>query len=243
MKAVKPISHKLTHYFQPTNNSCGQAALATLLSGYNIDTTPENLIEKLPVLTNEKGEPVGTITQQFATWCIGQGFSVTMYTFDCQIIDRSWSTLKPEEVIERMKLALDKRNVPALGPFAQSYMRSYIDFLEAGGKLIIEPTVSSKLLYILLENGPVLTCVSYSTLYGTGRVSNGELRKSTPDDIDGNLYNHTLVISGVDESGAFFVMDPWRSAELIRIEPERLLCAITAAQMECDNLLFQISSR
>lgn len=75
-------------------------------------------------------------------------------------------------------------------------------------------------------------------LYGTGRT-NGD---GEQDYINGKAWNHSIVIHGVDKQGNFLIADPLQKPGHHSIEPERMIAAISTAQMECDNLLFQIKS-
>lgn len=133
--------------------------------------------------------------------------------------------------------------VPSLGKnITEQYTQAYIDFVNAGGKLHIQKAVSSDLLYRLLHKGPVLPCVSFNTLYGTKRVVLSEF-KEKKDDVNGRAPNHSIVIYGNDEQGNFLIADPDRKPGLHVIEPELMLAAISTAQLECDNLLFQITKK
>ena len=233
--------HEVKHFYQPTNHTCSQSAMASLLSFFDVNLTPEEIASKIPVNKNDKGEDWGTINQQLATWCLGEGFDVDIHTFDFEIIDLSWANLKKDELLERMKAAKSHREVPALGKaWSEIYMQSYIDFVEAGGELHIRPYVTTELLDELLTKSPLLHCICYNVLYGTGRSKDTGLRKAEPDDLDGKLTNHSIVIYGKDDNGNYLIVDPYKEPGRHSIEPERLLASMTAAQMECDNLLFQL---
>lgn len=238
---MKSTSYSVKHQYQPTNTTCSPTALSILLEHYGKVLGPLEIEKMVPQCVNDKGEKIGTIGQQLATWCISNGFAVTMYTFDVQVIDQSWSKLEKDTLLERMKLRKSGWVVPGMGDeWTQQYAQSYIDFVEAGGKLIILPALSSKLMYELLRTGPFLPCVSFSTLYGVGRSSNTGEIESNLDDVNGRAVNHSIVVYGNDESGNFLIADPWQKPGLHTIEPERLIAAISTAQIECDNLLFQI---
>jgi hypothetical protein len=238
---MKAITHSIKHSYQPTNNSCSQAALAMLLSHYGQELSAEQIIDSVPVGKNDHGEDWGTINQQLATWCLGQGYSVELHTADFQIIDLSWAKLAKAELIERMELAKDHRDVPALGKaWSRLYLQSYIDFVKAGGELHIWPFMTTQLIDGMLASGPLLACVCYSVLYNIGRSKNIGLRESRPDDLNGKIENHSVVIYGRDENGNYLVADPWKEPGRHIVEPEHLLCAMTAAQVECDNLVFQV---
>lgn len=238
------IEHKVTHFYQPTNHSCSQSAMAILLSFFGKTLTPEEIVSAIPVNKNDKGEDWGTINQQLATWCLSQDFEVDMYTADFEIIDLSWVKLPKEKLLERMELAKEQREVPALGKeWSKIYTQSYIDFLEAGGQLHLQPYMTTKLLDDLLSNSPLLLCVCYNVLYTSGRSKDIGLRKAETDDLNGKLTNHSIVIYGKDIDGNYLIADPYKEPGLHSIEPERMLAAMTAAQMECDNLLFQLKER
>lgn len=235
------IKHKVKHYYQPTNHTCSQSAMATMLSYFGEDVAPEQIATKIPVNKNEKGEDWGTINQQLATWCLSQDYEVELHTADFQILDLSWAKLSNERLVERMEAAKDKREVPGLGKaWSKIYMQSYIDFVSAGGKLHIHPFMTTNLLDKLIPASPLLLCVCYNVLYDSGRSKDVGLRKSEPDDLNGKLTNHSIVIYGKDNQGNYLIADPWKEPGLQTIEPERLLAAMTAAQMECDNLFFQL---
>jgi hypothetical protein len=234
--------YNVKHYYQPTNHSCSQTALATLLSYYGRNDTPEDLLQSLPVYKNSDGEDQGSINQQLATWCLSQGFKVVMYSADFQVLDLSWAKLKSHELIQRINVALKDKNVSALGQqWTQRYLATYKAFVETGGTLHIVPYISTQHIDELLANGPILAAVCYAVLHNVGRSTNTGLRQSKPDDIRGNLTTHSIVVYGQDKAGNYLIMDPWKGSSLA-IKSEQLLCAIQAAQLECDNLLFQITS-
>ena len=238
------IEHKVTHFYQPTNHTCGQSATAILLSFFGVETTPEEVATEVPVNKDEKGENLGTINQQLATWCISQGYEVKIHTADFQVIDLSWAELPKDKLLERMEAVKERREVPALGKeWSKIYMQSYIDFVEAGGRLYIHPYITTKLLDSLLLDSPLLICVCYNVLYNTGRSKNMALRVSEPDDLDGKLTNHSIVIYGKTDSGSYLIADPYKEPGIHKVEPERLLAAMATAQIECDNLLVQLRKK
>ncbi len=241
---MKSVQYKIKHQYQPTNTTCSPTALSMMLDYYNEDISVDEISSKVPQVYSEDGEPFGTINQQMATWCISLGYDVALYTFDCQVIDQSWAELSKEKLCERLKARKDGWIVPALEKvWTVAYAQAYIDFLKADGELYIQPAVNTKLLYELLAEGPVLPCLCFNTLYGRGRTSNFDEKKSVKDDINGRTWNHSVVIYGYDEKGNFLVADPIRKPGLHVVEPERMIAAISTAQIECDNLLFQIRKK
>jgi hypothetical protein len=239
---MQPIEHKVKHQYQPTNSSCSPTALSILLGYYGKEFTVEQITTDVPQVKNDQGESFGTINQQLATWCLELGFKVSIYTFDCQVIDLSWAGLPKDKLIERLELRKSGWQVPSLGElWSEAYVQAYIDFLKVGGELHIKPAVTTDLLRKLLQKGPVLPSVSLSTLHGKGRTRHVGSEGETADDINGRAWNHSIVIYGIDSDGNFLIADPLEKPGMHAIEPERILSAISTAQIECDNFLFQLS--
>ena len=212
-----------------------------LFSYFGQTMTPETIIEQMPVNKNAQGEDWGTLNQELATWCISQGYTVRMCTADFQIIDLSWVGLPKEQLLERMEMAKEHRDVPSLGAeTSHRYMQSYIDFVKTGGDLQIVPYMSTKLLDELLQAGPFVASVCFSVLHTQGRTKSIGLRETELDDVGGYLANHSVVVHGKDDEGHYLIADPWQKPGFHTVEPERLLAAMDASQMECDNLLFQL---
>ena len=237
---VKPTRCEVKLHLQPTNNTCGYAALATYLSYYGLDATPEELVRKVPQPTDQQGNPTGSITSKLITWCQSQNLQCKLYTFDCMIIDLTWAKLNREQVIERLNAVKDVRNVRGHGDkhWSKVYIESYIEMLQSGAGLQIEPYPTTELLYKLLEQGPVYTNVVAPVLYNNGRKRHFGVRQDELDDIAGIIGTHSLVIYGNDEAGNFLLADPW--AGLQQATPSAVIATMEAAQIECDNMCFQI---
>lgn len=212
-----------------------------LLSHFGRTITPEEVIASVPVRKRANGEDWGTPMQEIARWCLGEGFAVELHSADFQVLDTSWAKLSPDDVIGRMEAAKAVRDIPSLGKeSSELYMQTYIDLVRAGGKLVIEPYISSHLLDELLAQGPIIASLCFNVLHQTGRVRSPGLRENVADDIAGGLANHAVVVYGKGDHGQYLVADPWQQPGRLTFEPERLLSAMCAAQMECDNVLFQI---
>lgn len=65
------------------------------------------------------------------------------------------------------------------------------------------------------------------------------IREEVLDDIHGEVGTHSVVVYGNTEDGSLLLADPWDG--FTKVEPETLLCAITAAEIECDAMYFQVS--
>lgn len=236
-------NHEIAHQYQSTNNNCSQTALSMLLNYYGLNKSPKDIMSEIPVTKDEKGNDWGTITQQLASWCISLGFKVKMYSFDIQILDLSWKDLDETELLNKLHSILGVRDVPALGKeWSKEYVQSYIEFIKAGGSLTIKDYPTIELLEKLLAKAPIFASVNFNVMYGYGRRKNVGLRESIEDFKEGKLTNHSIVISGY-KAGEFQVYDPWEKPGIHKINSERIIAAITAAQIEADNLLFQIENK
>jgi hypothetical protein len=236
---MRAIKHSIQHYYQPTNTTCGYAALSTLLSFYDKQVTVEELLENVKQPTFENGKPRGAITTELVIWCLENGFASTLYSFDCEMLDLSWQKLPATELLAKIKANRDRRNVLGLGKeYGQMYMNGYARMIESGGVLKIQPHVTSKLIYELLEVAPVYINVCSDVMDNLGRTKTIGLRQFAEDDEEGSLHTHSIVVYGCEETGDFLVADPWSGLRTIDIE--KLLCSITMAQIEGDNMIFQL---
>jgi hypothetical protein len=200
------------------------------------------VIEKIPVIRDEQGNDMGTAGQHIAQWLCSLGYEVNLYSADFQTLDLSWETLQKTELLEQLHTIKDVRNNPSLGKkWSKIYVEGYIDFLENGGNLHIEPYISSRLLDTLLTSGPVLTTVNFNVLYNIGRTINNQHLETTPEPMNGKLMNHFNLLIG-EEEGAYIISDPWQKPGTHTIAKELFVASIQAAQLECDNLVIQIQN-
>jgi hypothetical protein len=237
---MQQIEHYVTHYFQPTNHSCGPTATAILLSHFGRSDTPESVMHSVPVLSTDGEEEWGTLAPSLAAWVVRQGFDVDMYTSDFQLIDLSWADLDMPALRERLLAAQDVRVVQSLGAdVSKLFLQTYIDFIDAGGQVHIRSFIGSDLLDELLLAAPVFANISRNVMYNCGRYRATGLRETRDDDLRGTLNTHFVVIYGTNGSGTYFVADPWEAPGRHQVEKERLLAAIGAGQIQCENAIFQ----
>lgn len=232
------LDHAVKDFRQPTNHTCGQTAVAMLLSHYDAQISLDEVIAA-KTYKDEDGEETGSLSQELATWVLGKGYDVEFYVFDFLIVDLSWSQLNPDQIIERLDKVKASREVPALGKkWSERYVQSYIDFLRAGGSLHIQPYPTVKLLEKLLKAGPIFANVGTQTFFNQGRTRYPAYHQEIADDVDGYASTHSIVIYGKNHDGAFLIADPWSGQ--YTASSERLVAGIIAAEVECDSLLFTI---
>ncbi len=233
------MAHKVTNHLQPTNNSCGQTALAILLSHYGDERKPEQIIDQVPVELRDDGEPWGTIGQELALWCISQGYEVEMMSCDFQLLDLEWQNKTTEEVCERIDAVKSSRDVPPLGKeWSIRYLEGYKRFIQSGGRLSIRPFIAKETIVDWLKASPIFVSVSMNVMYNYGRSNDTSLRELLKDDENGILTNHFIVVYGIDDNETLQISDPWFGETKASIE--HLQSAIMASMRECDNHIFRI---
>lgn len=241
---MRALTHAVNIYYQPTTTTCGYAALATLLSHYDTAVSVEQLLARVPQSRHSDGTPIGSVTAQLAAWCAQQGFTVNFWSFDFLITDFSWRNLSQAELGQKLIAVQDVRDVPQVGGkhWSKVYIDAYIEMLQASGILHIDRHVSSAFLYEQLEHGPLYVNIAPAVVSGDGRARypKPNERIEIADDIHGTTGTHSVVIYGVNEAGEFLVADPWVGERIIGVET--MLCAITAANIECDSQCFQLAN-
>lgn len=98
--------------------------------------------------------------------------------------------------------------------------------------------MTTGLLVNLLEKGPLFANVSPNVLLNYGRSRRSEF-DVVRDDIAGSLNTHFVVIFGTTAEGEFLVADSINEPGRYVVDRERMLCAMTAGQIQCENAVFQ----
>ncbi|MDB5160840.1 MAG: Peptidase family protein [Candidatus Saccharibacteria bacterium] len=231
--------YEVTHYYQPTNNTCGYAALAILLSYYGKKYKPEELVDKVPQPKDAEGTSHGSVTAQLADWCQTEGFQVHMYVSDMYILDLSWKDKSSAQIKERLEQVKSKRKISIMDShWVGIYENAYLTMLDHGADLSVVQFITTELLNELLKKGPIYANICSSASSGKGRTTTPRLHEDVIDDVNGAISTHSVVIYGNNEEGSYLVADPWYG--LMVIKPELMVLAIEAAQIECDNQIFVI---
>lgn len=235
---MEAVEHKLTHFFQTAEVSCGYTALAMQLSHYGSVLTPADIYRLAPRAVVAGVELSGSFATQLAAWAVGAGYEARLTTFDFLIIDLAWASLDQPALVSRLTAARQNRFIPSLGTtLSQAYVDEYLRYLATGGQLVIRSHVSSDDLYDKLRQGPLGVSVCTAPLYGHGRMSEALPGRETADDIMGSIGTHSVVVCGNTASGDFLLADPWRG--MTQVPRDALVCAMTAAEIECDALCME----
>lgn len=236
----------IRHYYQIHEVGCVQAAGAMFLSAYDIVKTPADIEAEVPMRSwPGKTELAGTPNQDIAAYFARLGLQVQIVSFDAWVTDLSWQHKDTDFIRSRLETASGRLTAPMIGrQGTELYIQAYLDYIKAGGSISVKPYPQIAFIKELLEEGPILTTVSYDVLHGLGKsVSDGpDAETSRFDDVTGTAPNHTIVISR-QVAGMMEVYDPWLKPGIHLRSPDQVISAISAAQQECDNMLITARTR
>jgi hypothetical protein len=194
----KEIPFKMTR--QPDNTSCGPTALTAVYHYFKDFIPVEQVIKE--VTQFEKGG--GTLAVILGLHALSRGYDVTLYSYNLNIFDPTWSAITHEQMIEKLELQLKEKGNDEKFKTASL---AYIKFLKNDGRLRLQ-RISSDLIrkYVMLDL-PVLTGLSATYLYWNKRTNPVT---NICDDIAGGPEGHFVVLHGIDLGRSVVkVGDPW----------------------------------
>ena len=234
MKTV--IRHEIDVYAQTPEAMCGPTALAMQLSALGQKLTPDEVVTQASRF-KRPGDP-GFTSQELASYCLSLGYQVDFWSFDGLVLDYAWKELKGAALAaELSKLCRHHEGRTPVDEVKLRYALGYLAFVEAGGSLEVAPFVTTELLLRLLEKGPVAAGVLFGVFASEGKRGSDQAF----DALTGGAGTHSVLIFGHDEATGFLVADPTPGRGIVTVSKENLLAAITAAQVEYDNAIFQVT--
>lgn len=224
-------------------NDCAQTSASVLLAALGQPMSVEDIKKDVPVFINAKGEEIGTSWPHLAAFLKTKGNDVTMHATDIELLDRSWATLSPDEIIERLhERKKHIRHAYHGTDVIEAYVDGYEQFLKAGGRIVF-PILTEGYLHQLLLKDPFIAAVSYNYLNsGPKKVFDQKKRQWSTDDISGRTTTHAVVVAGYD-SGKFLIIDadqPSVEAGTRWLDAGHLIGAICLAETEWDNILITV---
>ena len=235
------IHHDITLKTQTSSSSCVQTSTSQFLSFYGFNISPEYIEKEIPVRTNSKGKPMGTLFADIGTWLRkSYNLKVIMHVFDVQIIDRTWSSLSQHELLEEMKKVKENGISTALTPYASILIEAYVTYLRAGG--IIDVTkCTNELLQDLLAKGPVLAIINFNYMYDYPRSKyDPSTNAYVADTYDGKVIEHAIVLTGFDNDKYYYNDPDSEKGGQHTIKDDILIGAICTSQLNSDNYLLSI---
>lgn len=219
---------------QPDDTTCGPTCLHAVYNYYH-DRIPLNqVISQVKTL---KGG--GTLAVMMGCHALRRGYRAKLYTFNLQVFDPTWFSLKganlEERLIGQMKVKQNSK--------IRTASKAYLEFLRLGGKIYFEDLTSTLVRGLLKHNIPILTGLSATFLYRTAR----ELeigKKLFYDDIKGEPSGHFVVLCGYNsEERMALIADPLlpnpiSNTQIYTVRLTRLICSIMLGILTYDaNLL------
>ena len=134
-----------------------------------------------------------------------RGYKTTIFPYNLQIFDPTWSTVSSKEIASRLRKQLAfKKHIPGFGVATNAYL----EYLELGGRLKFEVMTAALIRRYLKKSIPVMTGLSATYLYNCAREydTGGE---ATYDDVHGESVGHFVVLTGYNrEDRSVLVADP-----------------------------------
>ncbi len=218
---------------QPTDTSCGPTCLQAIYGYYGESVPLETLIDEIRSV-----EGGGTLAVLLGLHALRRGYEVILYTCNLQVFDPSWFHPVPQDLREKLRLQLGRREGKRL-----EAARAYLEFVERGGEVRFEDLTGSLIEGHLVQGTPLLTGLSATYLYRAPREvpETGE-----DDDIGGEPLGHFVVLHGWrPETQTVLVADPYLQnplgeAHSYEVPITRLLNAILLGVLTYDGNLLVI---
>lgn len=183
---------------QPDEVTCGPTCLHALYQHYNDPVSLKEVIQEVKQLKSG-----GTLAVMLGNHALRRGYKATLYSYNLNIFDPSWSNLSTKKIIMNLKRQMSYK-------FKQRKLqvasKAYIKFLELGGQLNWAELDEHLIKSYLNRSIPVLTGLSATYLYGTPREV-GSTNKF--DSIKGVPAGHFVIINGYDDTNnSVYLADP-----------------------------------
>ena len=229
-----PVKSKFAIPRQPDDITCGPTCLYSIYQHYGHHKELSKVIDEVPQLGGG-----GTLGAWLGLHALREGFKVSLYTYNLNIFDPTWSLLGHDELIQKLASQIEVKKRAKI----QIASGAYMDFLKAGGEIRFADLSVSLLMEYLMLGIPLITGLSASYLYRSMREYG---KYPVPDDIRGVPQGHFVVLTGCDPSrNVVFVADPYHpesmtSGRTYKITIEHLICSILLGVVTYDGNLIVI---
>lgn len=171
---------------QPDDTTCGPTCLQAVYNYYEDDIALKQVIGEV-----EQFETGGTQAVLLGIHALERGYKATIYTYNLYVFDPSWFN-KGTDLLSKLKLQLLARTEERIVFSTKSYIR----FLEGGGKIKYKELSPRLIRSFLAKQKPILTGLSSTYLYNSQREIGAT---NTYDDINGEPGGHFVVVHGYDK--------------------------------------------
>lgn len=224
---------------QPDETTCGPTCLHSVYRFYNEDLPLDQVIREVGML--QEG---GTLAVFLGCHALRRRYNATLYTCDLRVFDPTWFRPLAPPLVERLQTQKQHKLKSKL----QLASDAYIEFLNLGGVIRMEPPTRSLMRRYLKRDIPILTGLSATWLYGEARErlldESAPVPKYVADDVGGYPQGHFVVLCDYDaEEREVLVADPYSANPLARdhmyhVDIDRVIGAILLGILTYDaNLL------
>lgn len=217
---------------QPDEVTCGPTCLHSLYQYYDDSISLKQVIQEVKQLSSG-----GTLAVMLGDHALKRGYHAHIYTYNLTVFDPSWFTGSAGQMIDLLK---KQRRYKKKKRKLQAASEAYINFLEAGGKVMQAELNEELILKYLKKSIPVLTGLSATYLYGTPR----EIPDTNKyDSIKGEPAGHFVVVNGYDSKDkSVYLADPLnpnpQKSQYYKVKINRLINSILLGIVTYDaNLL------
>ena len=183
---------------QPDEVTCGPTCLHALYQYYDDKISLPQVIREVKSLKNG-----GTLAVMMGNHALKRGYQASIYTYNLNVMDPTWFKLSSRKIVENLRRQMRFKNKRRK---LQVACRAYINFLEAGGKLLSAELDEHLIKGYLKKSVPILAGLSATYLYGTPR----EIPTTNKyDSVKGEPVGHFAIINGYNiNSGHVYLADP-----------------------------------
>jgi hypothetical protein len=187
-ETVEQSSHRieLDLQAQPDDTTCGPTCLQSVYRYLGDEVSLGEVIRQVPKL---KGG--GTLGVLLGRAALKRGYKVTIYSYNLQIFDPTWSELPAEGLRDKLAAQARAKRSAKL----KQASKAYGSFLKMGGQIKFEVLSGALIRRLLNRNLPVIAGLSSTYLYGCAREFGPN---DDSDDIRGNPAGHFVVLCGYD---------------------------------------------
>ncbi len=213
---------------QPDDSTCGPTCLHAVYRFFGGEIALDKLVAEVELV-----EGGGTLAVNLARHALRRGWAATIYTYNLQLFDPSWFAGPDVDVADRLRAQAAAKRSRRL----RAATESYLDYLALGGRIQHEE-LNAELLRRLLADGPVITGLSATYLYGCARERSDP--RLVEDDVRGVPTGHFVVLTEYDpERRQVLVADPLEDrpgfeSHLYTVGVDRVLGAILLGVLTYD---------
>lgn len=171
---------------QPDEETCGPACLHSVYRYYNDPMSLQELTTQVRFLPRG-----GTLAVYLALHAMNRGYHATIYTCNLRMFDPTWFAPGAPPMRDRL---LEQARVKQ-DPTLRLATAAYVEFLDRGGRLMMEDLTLELLAQHLQECRPIIAGLNATWLYRCMRERPSDW---ADDDVAGVPFGHFVVLHGVD---------------------------------------------